>query len=87
MSIRTDYTHTLYASYLGYVTQAIVNNFAPLLFLTFQREMGVPLEQITLLVTLNFSVQLVVDALSARLVDRLGYRFWAVTAHILAAWG
>jgi MFS family permease len=87
MSIRTDYTHTLYASYLGYVTQAIVNNFAPLLFLTFQREMGVPLEQITLLVTLNFSVQLVVDALSARLVDRLGYRFWAVTAHILASVG
>ncbi|MCE5343671.1 MAG: MFS transporter [Eubacteriales bacterium] len=87
MSIRTNYAHTLYASYLGYVTQAIVNNFAPLLFLTFQRQMGVPLEQITLLVSLNFAVQLMVDAVSTRLVDRLGYRFCAVAAHLLAAVG
>ena len=87
MSIRTSYNHTLQASYLGYVTQAIVNNFAPLLFLTFQRELNVPLEQITLLVSLNFAVQLAVDALAARFVDRLGYRFWIVTAHILCGVG
>jgi fucose permease len=87
MGIRNNYTHTLYASYLGYVTQAIVNNFAPLLFLTFQRQMGIPLEQITLLVTLNFTVQLTVDALSTRFVDKLGYRFCAVAAHVLAAVG
>ena len=87
MSIRTNYNHTLYASYLGYVTQAIVNNFAPLLFLTFQRELHVPLEQITLLVSLNFAVQLIVDALAARFVDRLGYRFWIVTAHLLSGAG
>ena len=87
MSIQRNYTHTLYASYLGFVTQAIINNFAPLLFLVFQRQMGVPLEQITLLVSLNFVVQLIVDALSARFVDKLGYRFCAVGAHILAAVG
>ena len=87
MSIRTDYAHTLRASYLGYVTQAIVNNFAPLLFLTFQRSLHVPLEQITLLVSLNFLVQLGVDALAARFVDRLGYRFWIVTAHVLSSLG
>ncbi len=87
MNIRTDYRHTLYASYLGYVTQAIVNNFAPLLFLTFQRRLGVPLAQITVLVSVNFAVQLVVDALSARFVDQLGYRFLAVAAHILSALG
>ena len=87
MKIQANFTHTLYASYLGYVTQAIVNNFAPLLFLTFQRQMGVPLEQITVLVSVNFAVQLVVDALSAKFVDRLGYRFWVVTAHILSAVG
>ena len=87
MNVRSNYQHTLYASYLGYVTQAIVNNFAPLLFLTFQHSLGVPLEQITLLVTLNFAVQLVVDAFSARFLDRLGYRFWIVTAHILSGIG
>ena len=87
MNIRNNYTHTLYASYLGYVTQAIVNNFAPLLFLTFQRELHIPLEQITLLVSLNFIVQLIVDALAARYLERLGYRFWIVTAHILSGLG
>ncbi len=87
MSIRTNYNHTLYASYLGFVTQAVVNNFAPLLFLTFQRELHVPLEQITVLVSLNFTVQLLVDALAARIVDRLGYRFWIVTAHVTSGLG
>lgn len=87
MAVRSNYTHTLYASYLGYVTQAIVNNFAPLLFLTFQRQMGVPLEQITLLVSVNFVVQLAVDALSARFVDKLGYRLLVVLAHVLASLG
>lgn len=87
MSIRTNYSHTLYASYLGFVTQAVVNNFAPLLFLTFQRQLHVPLEQITLLVSLNFAVQLAVDALAARIVDGLGYRFWMVAAHVLSGIG
>ena len=87
MSIRQNYSHTLYASYLGYITQAIVNNFAPLLFLTFQRSLHVPLEQITLLVSVNFAVQLVVDALSAHFIDRLGYRFSVVFAHILCGVG
>ena len=50
-SIRTSYSHTIAASYLGCVTQAVVNNFAPLLFLTFQTQMGLSLEEITLLRT------------------------------------
>lgn len=72
-SIRTSYTHTILASYLGYITQAVVNNFAPLLFLTFRSQMGLTLEQITLLTTLNFSIQLLVDFLSVKVVDRIGY--------------
>ena len=71
-SIRTSYTHTILASYLGYITQAVVNNFAPLLFLTFRSQMGLTLEQITLLTTLNFSIQLLVDFLSVKVVDRIG---------------
>ena len=61
MHTRLNYNHTLYASYLGYVTQAIVNNFAPLLLLTFQSEFHIPLSEITWLVTINFSLQLVVQ--------------------------
>lgn len=85
--IRTSYDHTIYACYLGYITQAIVNNFAPLLFLTFRSSYGIPLEQITLLVTLNFGVQLMVDFLSARFVDKIGYRVCVVAAHVCAALG
>ena len=73
MSIRNNYSHTLMASYIGYITQAVINNFAPLLFLTFQRSYGISLDRITVLVSVNFAIQLVVDLLSARFVDRIGY--------------
>lgn len=86
-SIRTSYSHTIAASYLGYVTQAVVNNFAPLLFLTFQTQMSISLEQITLLTTVNFSVQLLVDFLSVKAADRIGYRVCIVAAHLFSAAG
>lgn len=85
--IRTNYQHTIYASYLGYITQAIVNNFAPLLFLTFQSTYQLSLKDITFITTINFLVQLCVDLLSAKLVDRIGYRVSIVVAHLFAATG
>ena len=87
MSIRQNYNHTLYACYTGYITQAIVNNFAPLLFLTFQGEFGLTLDMVALLVTVNFGTQLVVDYLSARVVDRIGYRPCIIAAHLISALG
>ncbi|MBR1523033.1 MAG: MFS transporter, partial [Lachnospiraceae bacterium] len=85
--IKTDYKHTIYASYTGYITQAIVNNFAPLLFLTFMSEYKLGLDRITLITTVNFAVQLAVDLLSARVVDKIGYRISIIAAHIFAAAG
>lgn len=82
-----DYKYTIYASYLGYITQAIVNNFTPLLFMIFRNSLGISLEKITLLVTTNFMVQLVVDILAAKFVDRIGYRKCILAAHIFAAAG
>lgn len=79
--------HTQYASYLGYITQAIVNNLAPLLFLIFQDVFQIPLEKITLLVTVNFCIQLLVDLISARFVDKIGYRPCVVAAHLFATVG
>lgn len=92
MNPQREYTpkqwrHTQYASYLGYITQAVVNNLAPLLFLIFQEVYRIPLEQITLLVTVNFCVQLSVDMLSTRFVDKIGYRPCIVAAHFFAAAG
>ncbi len=84
---KLSFQHTIYASYLGYITQSIVNNLAPLLFITFMDSFGITLQRITLLVTINFFVQLLVDLVSARFVDRIGYRRCIVAAHIFAAAG
>lgn len=86
-SIRTDFRHTMKACYLGYIGSAIINNYAPLLFLTFQSIFGISLEKITLLVTLNFIVQLLVDLLSAKFVDQIGYRTTAVSAQLFSTVG
>ena len=87
MSTRLTANHTIIACFIGYIVQAVVNNFAPLLFLTFQSDYGVPLGQIAMLTAINFTVQLVTDAVSPAVIKRVGYRAAAVTAHFLAAAG
>lgn len=81
------YRRTLYASYLGYATQAIVNNLAPLLFVTFQKEYDITVGQIGFLVTFNFAVQILVDFLAAKYVERIGYKVSIVAAHICSVIG
>ncbi len=81
------YKPTITACFTGYIVQAIVNNFAPLLFVTFSTAYGIELSQITFLVTVNFAVQLTVDLLSAKLIDKIGTRTAMVAAHILSALG
>ena len=78
---------TLAASYIGYITQAIVNNLAPLLFVIFQQQYGLTVTQIGFLVTFNFSVQILVDFLSARYVEAIGYKKCIVAAHIFSGVG
>ena len=87
MNTKNEYNKTIRSCFVAYIVQAIVNNFVPLLFLTFQRTYDIPLPQITMLITFNFGVQLLVDLLSVSFVDRLGYRFCMVLAHILSAAG
>ena len=81
------YKWTVNACFAGYIVQAIVNNFVPLLFLTFQSSYGIPLSRITLLITVNFAVQLTVDLVSVTFVDRIGYRGSMLIAHGMAALG
>ena len=85
--MKYSYDCTMRACFTGYIVQAIVNNFVPLLFLTFQRTYHIPLQQITLLVTFNFGIQLLTDLLSVAFVDRMGYRASMLLAHILSALG
>ncbi len=81
------YNKTIVACFVGYIVQAIVNNFAPLLFLTFHKSYDIPFSQITLLVTFNFGIQLLVDLLSVKFIDKIGYRSSMVLAHIFSAVG
>ena len=85
--MRHSYQATLGACFAGYIVQSVINLFAPLLFLTFQREFSLSLDQIALLITVNFLVQLCVDGLSARFVDKIGWRVCMVAAHLFAALG
>ena len=85
--ISNNYNHTRYACYIGYITQAIVNNFLPLLFLTFQKSFHISLSQISVLVSVNFCMQLLVDFFSSVFVDKIGYRKCMKMAHLFAAMG
>ena len=87
MTNQKNYKKTLIACYLGFVTQAISANFAPLLFLTFQRTYHISLEQLALLITFNFGMQLLIDLLSSKFIDKIGCRASIVIAHIVSAIG
>lgn len=85
--MKLTYKNTIVSCFVGYIVQAVVNNFVPLLFITFQNTYDIPLSQITLLVTFNFGVQLVTDLVAAKYVDRIGYRRSIVLAHVFSALG
>lgn len=85
--MQKDYQKTMHACFIGYIVQAIVNNFVPLLFLTFEKTYRIPLSQITMLIMFNFGIQLLVDLLSAGFVDRIGYRTAIFLAHLFSAAG
>ena len=78
---------TINACFVGYVVQAIVNSFVPLLFVTFQSQYSIPLSQITVLITFNFALQLLTDFAAAFFIDKIGYRTAALLAHGFSALG
>ena len=70
--MKENYQKTTIACFTGYIVQAIVNNFVPLLFVTFQKSYNISLSKITALITINFIIQLVIDLLSAGFIDKIG---------------
>lgn len=85
--MKNRYKRTVSACFTGYFVQAIIVNFVPLLFLMFQESYGIPLAKITLLIAVNFGVQLLTDVISITFVDKIGYRASMVMAHVFAAAG
>lgn len=87
MTKQPNYRKTLVACYLGFITQAISANFAPLLFLTFKKTYDIPLEQIALIPTCFYLTQLMIDLASTKFVDKIGYRTCVVASEVLSAAG
>ena len=85
--MKLTYKNTLTSCFIGYIVQAINANFLPLLLITFQNTYHIPLSQITILITANFVVQLLVDISGALFVDKIGYRPCVVAAHVFSAAG
>lgn len=87
MYMKNKYNKTIVACFIGYIVQSIVCVFVPLLFLTFEESYNIPVEKITLLISVTFIVQIITDLAATFFVDRVGYRICTVLAHVFAALG
>ena len=85
--LRTNYHATIFAACMGYITQAIMINFPPLLFLFFQNKMGLELWQVSLLITANFVTELIVDVVASKYASRIGYRPLVIIASFISTIG
>ena len=85
--MQKNYRKTLIASYLGFITQAITANFAPLLFLKFHADYGISLGRIALIPTAFFLTQLLIDVFCAKFVDSIGYRRCIVLSEVASGLG
>lgn len=85
--MKFTYTATRRVCYIGYITQGIINNLSPILFIIFQSDFGLSYEKLGSLILINFVTQLIVDIISVKFVDKLGYRIPIVASHAFAALG
>lgn len=81
------YRHTLHACYFGYITLAIINNLAPLLFVIYRDEFGISFEMVGRLILINFGTQVAADLFTLKYADRIGYRKAMAAAHIFCVTG
>ena len=87
MSAHPNYKKTLLACYLGFITQAIAANYAPLLFLTFKNTYAISLDRIALIPMIFFLTQLLTDLVAIKYVDKIGYRTCVVASQVLSSIG
>ena len=85
--LRKSFKATITASCIGYFTQAVLINFTPLLFITFQKEFGLSLAQLSVLIATNFATELIIDFLGTKYVSKIGYRRSVIIAQALSVMG
>ena len=81
------YIPTKIACYIGYIVQAVVNNFLPILFIAFNNIYGLGYEELARLMVFNFATQMVVDFITPKIVSKVGYKTGAVLSQLTAALG
>ena len=86
-ALNNNYKYTVYACYIGYIVQGIINNISPIFFVIYQKRLGISLDKIGILIALNFGTQILTDIIAAKYVDRIGYRKSMIIAHISATIG
>ncbi|MBR5539265.1 MAG: MFS transporter, partial [Clostridia bacterium] len=79
--MKLTYRHTMLSCYVCFFVQSIINNFSPLLFVTYSTEFKISLDQITILITYNFVVQMIVDMIGVKHAHRIGHRRGMLIAH------
>lgn len=84
---RLNFKHTVSACFIAYMVQAIVCNFAPLLFVGWGREFGISIGQMTTIVTVTFLTQIIVDLASAKFAEQIGYKVCLVISHACSGLG
>lgn len=84
---KLTFKHTVLACYLTYITSAVSNNLVPLLFVTFNRQFGLELDQLAFIITMNFGIQIFVDLAGAKYADRIGYKKLIMIAQLFDAVG
>ena len=87
IAVQPNYKKTLFACYLGFITQAISANFTPLLFLTFKSTYGISLEKIALIPFVFYLTQLLIDFAATKFADKIGYRICVTASQVLSAFG
>ena len=81
------YKATRVACYIGYIVQAIINNFLPILFIALQDVYGLGYEKLARLMVFNFATQIITDIVTPKITAKIGYKNTVVMCHFCAALG
>ncbi len=86
-AVTKKYFPTKLAGYVGFVVQAIVNNFLPILFIVFQNVYNLSYEKLGRLILFNFATQMFIDLITPKIIAKIGYRKAASLSQGAAAAG
>lgn len=81
------YKRTLFSCYTGYFVQAVINNLPPLLFIVFHEQFGIDLKRLSMLITVNFVSQILIDIFAIKFTDKVGYKVLSVFSQSVTAVG